>query len=62
MPFKEWRQLCALKAGLNQSAFDKRLYRGYWPYPEVRKVNARVIFVVLPLTSKPFWEAGRKKA
>ena len=45
IPFKEWKMTMAQSAGLKFSTLQKKLSDGSFPYPKVRRVNKRVIYV-----------------
>jgi len=52
IPFKQWRFEMAERLGISEASVVNRIYtngspRKRIPYPPVRRVNARVVFVIL---------------
>jgi hypothetical protein len=45
VPLKQWIWEQSEKQNVSYDNMVHRLYRGRVPYPEVRRINARVIFV-----------------
>lgn len=45
IPFKQWRIEEAQRLGISVSTLNMRLSRGTVPYPPVRRVNKRIVFV-----------------
>ena len=45
IPLKQWIALQAELRGRSTGAIENMLSRGQIPYPEVRRVNSRVVFV-----------------
>lgn len=53
VPFKQWRAEQAENLGISVSSFNNRLYgqkgqRSRVRMPKLRRINARVIFVIVP--------------
>ena len=47
MSFIRWREQQAERLGIPTHTFEMRLYRGIYPMPPMRRVNARVVYVKL---------------
>jgi len=46
VPLKAWRIESAQRLGLKEGTFNNRLYRGKIPYPKVKALNQREIYVI----------------
>lgn len=51
IPMKQWRFEMAMRLGISEHAVACRIYqlkgKKRMPYPRVRRVNKRVVFVIL---------------
>ena len=45
--FKNWKRETADRMGISVHALECRLSDGYYPYPPVRRVNRRVLYVIV---------------
>lgn len=47
IPLKQWRAEEAERCGIGQNAVDRRMAAGKYPNLKLRRVNKRVVFVVM---------------
>lgn len=59
IPMKEWRVQKAAELGVSPTVVAARLSKGQMPYPTVRRVNKRVVFVQLNQPTPTFDEKGK---
>lgn len=48
IPLKQWRVEEAVRQKTTPHAISQRIYDGHYPHLKYRRVNKRVVFVVLP--------------
>ena len=45
--FKNWKRETAERLGITVHGLEQKLHKGYFPYPPLKRVNRRVLYVIV---------------